>query len=182
MNKKPEHKDKSKKNKTERSRAAAKFRSNLGQSMDFAASTHSVINSLTITHSEEETFKLAKAMAGRFKGKEVVLLSGELGSGKTIFAKGIAAGLGMKSWALVCSPSFTIMNIYEAKFPIYHFDLYRLEKNADILDLGWEDYLERGVVIVEWGERIPFDLPATWVHIKKGRGDERIIEISVTQP
>jgi tRNA threonylcarbamoyladenosine biosynthesis protein TsaE len=138
-------------------------------------------DSRTITHSEEETFKLARAMARRFKGKEVVLLSGELGAGKTIFAKGIAAGLGMKSWALVCSPSFTIMNIYEARFPIFHFDLYRLEKNADILDLGWEDYLDRGVVIVEWGERIPFDLEAIRVYIKKGRGDKRIIEVSIPQ-
>jgi len=120
-------------------------------------------------------------MARRFKGREVVLLSGELGAGKTIFAKGIAAGLGMKSCALVCSPSFTIMNIYEARFPIFHFDLYRLEKNADILDLGWEDYLDRGVVIVEWGERIPFDLVAIRVHIKKGRGDERTVEVSTPQ-
>jgi len=135
-------------------------------------------DSETTTHSEEETFELARAMALRFKGKEIVLLSGELGAGKTIFAKGIAAGLGMRSWVLVCSPSFTIMNIYEARFPIYHFDLYRLEKSADILDLGWEDYLDRGVVIVEWGERIPFDLEAIRVQIEKGRGDKRIIEVS----
>jgi tRNA threonylcarbamoyladenosine biosynthesis protein TsaE len=136
-------------------------------------------DSETTTHSEEETFDLARDMARRFKGKEIVLLSGELGAGKTIFAKGIAAGLGMKSWALVCSPSFTIMNIYEARFPIFHFDLYRLEKSADILDLGWEDYLDRGLVIVEWGERIPFDLEAIRVHIKKGKGDKRIIEVSM---
>jgi tRNA threonylcarbamoyladenosine biosynthesis protein TsaE len=132
-----------------------------------------------ITRSEEETFRLAKSMARKFKGKEVVLLSGELGAGKTIFAKGIAAGLGMKKHRLVCSPSFTIMNIYEAHFPIYHFDLYRLEKAADILDLGWEDYLDRGVVIVEWGERIPFALKAIRVWIKKSQGDKRTIEISL---
>jgi tRNA threonylcarbamoyladenosine biosynthesis protein TsaE len=138
-------------------------------------------DSKTSTHSEEDTFELARAMARRFKGREVVLLSGELGAGKTIFAKGIAAGLGMKSCALVCSPSFTIMNIYEARFPIFHFDLYRLEKNADILDLGWEDYLDRGVVIVEWGERIPFDLAAVRVNIRKGRGDERTVEVSTPQ-
>jgi tRNA threonylcarbamoyladenosine biosynthesis protein TsaE len=132
-----------------------------------------------ITRSEEETFRLAKTMARKFKGQEVVLLSGELGAGKTIFAKGIAAGLGMKRHRLVCSPSFTIMNIYEARFPIYHFDLYRLEKSADILDLGLEDYLDRGVVIVEWGERIPFALDAIRVEIKTGKGDERTIEISI---
>ncbi len=133
---------------------------------------------LVITDSEEETLNLARTMARRFKGREVVLLSGELGAGKTIFAKGIAAGLGLKEHHLVCSPSFTILNIYEARFPIYHFDLYRLEKSAEILDLGWEDHLGRGVVIVEWGERIPFSLDGIHVTIKKGKGDERTIKIS----
>jgi len=166
MSKKPERMDKNK-NKTARSPAATRLKSKPGQSMD----------SVAITHSEEETFKLAKAMARRFRGREVVLLHGELGAGKTIFAKGIAAGLGMRSWAQVCSPSFTIMNVYEAKYPIFHFDLYRLEKSADIQDLGWEDYLDRGVVIVEWGERIPFDLAAVRVNIRKGKGDKRTIEI-----
>lgn len=137
---------------------------------------------VVITHSEEETFQLAKKMARMFKGKEVVLLMGELGAGKTVFAKGLAAGVGLKEHHLVCSPSFTILNIYEARFPIYHFDLYRLEKNDDILDLGWEDYLDRGVVIVEWGERIPFDLAAIRVNIKAGEGSRRKIEISETPP
>jgi tRNA threonylcarbamoyladenosine biosynthesis protein TsaE len=130
-----------------------------------------------VTHTEEETFDLAKRMARQFKGREVVFLMGELGAGKTIFAKGIAAGLGMSDPALVCSPCFTIMNVYAAKFPIFHFDLYRLENRADILDLGWEDYLEAGVVIVEWGERVPFAVSANRVTIKKGTGDERTITI-----
>jgi tRNA threonylcarbamoyladenosine biosynthesis protein TsaE len=135
-----------------------------------------------ISRSEEETFNLARSMARRFNGREVILLSGELGAGKTVFAKGIAAGLGFKEYHLVCSPSFTIMNIYEASFPIYHFDLYRLEKDADILDLGWEDYLDRGVVIVEWGERIPFALAAIRVNIRAGKGNRRKIDISRTSP
>lgn len=107
----------------------------------------------------------------------MVFLIGELGAGKTIFAKGIAAGLGLKDTRSVCSPSFTIMNIHRARFLIYHFDLYRLEKSSDILDLGWEDYLERGVVVVEWAERIVFDYPAIRVIIQKGRGDERRITV-----
>jgi tRNA threonylcarbamoyladenosine biosynthesis protein TsaE len=133
----------------------------------------------TTTHSEEETFQLARSMARRFRGKEVVLLSGELGAGKTIFAKGLAAGLGLKDHNQVCSPSFTIMNIYRGRFLIFHYDLYRLERSADILDLGWEDCLDRGVVVVEWGERVPFDLDAIRVNIKKGQGDERKIKIEV---
>jgi len=168
MSKKTTPQDRRKKMK-EKSPAPGKWGTKAGGPRDPAATTQS----------EEETFDLARKLARPFKGREVVLLSGELGAGKTIFAKGIAAGLGMKNWSPVCSPSFTIMNIYEARFPIFHFDLYRLEKSADILDLGWEDYLDRGVVIVEWGERISFDLEAIRVHINKGRGDERIIEVSM---
>jgi tRNA threonylcarbamoyladenosine biosynthesis protein TsaE len=138
--------------------------------------------STTITRSEEETFRLARDVAREFKGHEVVLLIGELGAGKTTFARGIAAGLGLKNPNEVCSPSFTILNIYQAKGPIFHFDLYRLEKEADILDLGWEDYLDRGVVLVEWGERLPFELDAIRVFIAKGEGDERRITLEIPDP
>lgn len=168
MIKKPERMHKNKM-KTDGSPALAKLRPKHGQYMDW----------LVTTHSEKETFQLAKTMARRFRGREVVLLSGELGAGKTIFAKGIAAGLGLKDHNQVCSPSFTIMNIYRSRFLIFHFDLYRLEKSADILDLGWEDYLDSGVVIVEWGERIPFSLEAIRVNMRIGKGDERTIEISM---
>jgi tRNA threonylcarbamoyladenosine biosynthesis protein TsaE len=130
-----------------------------------------------ITRSEDETFRLAKKMARKFRGREVVFLIGELGAGKTVFAKGIASGLGLKDTRQVCSPSFTILNIYQARVPIFHFDLYRLESEADILDLGWEDYLERGVVVVEWAEKIPFDFKAIRVLIEKGEGDERTIRL-----
>jgi tRNA threonylcarbamoyladenosine biosynthesis protein TsaE len=136
--------------------------------------------SAILSHSEEETFLVAKKMSGRFKGKEVVLLIGELGAGKTIFAKGIASGLGVNDIGQVSSPSYTILNIYKGKFPIYHFDLYRLEKHAEILNLGWEDYLDTGVVVVEWGEKIRFDLKAyktIRVTIEKGSGDNRKITL-----
>ncbi len=136
--------------------------------------------SAVLSHSEEETFLMAKKMARQFKGEEVVLLIGELGAGKTIFAKGIASGLGVKDIGQVSSPCYTILNIYQAKFPIFHFDLYRLEKDAEILDLGWEDYLDGGVVVVEWGEKIKFNLKACQtirVTIEKGREDERKITI-----
>ena len=133
-----------------------------------------------VTRSERGTLGFARKLARSFKGKEVVFLEGELGAGKTVFAKGIASGLGMKDTRRVCSPTFTIMNIYRARFPIFHFDLYRLEKSSDILDLGWEDYLEKGVVLVEWAERIDFDYPAIRVLIKKGRGDER--RLTVVRP
>jgi len=130
-----------------------------------------------ITHSEKETFLLAKTLARRFEGTEIVLLEGELGAGKTVFAKGIAAGLGLEDVDQVCSPSFTLINIYQAKFPIYHIDLYRLSKRAEISDLGWEDYLGQGVIIVEWAEKIPFPLRAIRVHLKIEDGERRRIRI-----
>jgi len=129
------------------------------------------------THSEKETFLLAKKLAEDFKGNEVVLLEGELGSGKTIFAKGIASGLRLKDIHQVCSPSFTLINIYQGKFPIYHIDLYRLEKKAEILDLGWEDYLGQGVIMVEWAEKIKFKMDGIRVILKIGEKDKREIKI-----
>ena len=130
-----------------------------------------------LTHSERETFLLAKKLAKDFKGQEVVLLIGELGAGKTIFAKGIAAGLGMKNVHQVCSPSYTLINIYQAKYPIFHIDLYRLRKNSEILDLGWEDYLGQGIIIVEWAEKIKFNLDAINVTLQMGERDHRKIII-----
>jgi len=131
-----------------------------------------------VTHSERETFLLARNLAKGFKGKEVVLLIGELGAGKTVFAKGIASGLGLKDIHQVCSPSFTIVNIYQAKYAIYHVDLYRLGNNREIVELGLEDYLGEGVVIIEWGEKIKFALDAIRVTFEMGKGDQRTIKIS----
>ncbi len=131
-----------------------------------------------ITHSESETFRLAADIAREFKGREVVLLTGELGAGKTIFAKGIAAGLGCKDTTQVCSPSYTLVNVYQADFAVAHIDLYRLENEREIIELGWEDFLGEGVVIVEWAEKIPFPLEGIRVSIEIGEGDERHIQIS----
>jgi tRNA threonylcarbamoyladenosine biosynthesis protein TsaE len=129
------------------------------------------------TTSEKETILLAKKLAESFQGHEVVLLLGELGAGKTIFAKGIAAGLGIEDVNKVCSPSFTLVNIYQAKFPIFHIDLYRLEKASEIADLGWEDYLDRGVIIVEWGEKFKVDMKVIRVNIEVEGNDTRKITI-----
>jgi len=131
-----------------------------------------------VTNSERETFLLAQRLARNFKGNEVVLLVGELGAGKTIFAKGIASGLGLKNIHQVCSPSFTLINIYQAKSTIYHIDLYRLENDAEILDLGWEDYLGQGVIIVEWAEKIKFNLDGIRVLLEIRKGNTRRIKIS----
>jgi tRNA threonylcarbamoyladenosine biosynthesis protein TsaE len=131
-----------------------------------------------VANSERETFLLAQELVRDFKGKEVVLLIGELGAGKTVFAKGIASGLGLKDIHQVCSPSFTLINIYQAKYIIYHIDLYRLEKDAEILDLGWEDYLDQGVIVVEWAEKIRFKLDGIRVLLEIIEKNKRKIKIS----
>lgn len=131
-----------------------------------------------VTRSEEETFRLAKKLSQGFKGKEVVFLMGELGTGKTIFAKGLAAGLGLEDFHQVCSPSYTLVNIYQGKHTIFHIDLYRLGKDSEIMDLGWEDYLGQGVIIVEWAEKVKFDLDAVRITLRMEKKDQRKIIIS----
>lgn len=130
-----------------------------------------------VTRSEQETFLLAKKTAALLQGREVVLLYGELGAGKTVFAKGLAAGLGVPDPNQVCSPSYTLVNVYKGKYPVFHIDLYRLESESDILDLGWDDYLEEGVVIVEWAEKITFPLDGIRVRIVPGPDDKRTITL-----
>ena len=130
------------------------------------------------TQSEEETFRLAEDLASQFSGDEVILLTGELGAGKTVFAKGIAAGAGVPDSHAVCSPSFTLVNIYQGRHRVFHIDLYRLDSPVEIEDLGWEDYLGAGLVIVEWAEKLPFAIKAYHVRIEAGPDDERTILIS----
>jgi tRNA threonylcarbamoyladenosine biosynthesis protein TsaE len=131
-----------------------------------------------ISSSEKETFVLARKLASSFRGQEIVLLTGELGAGKTVFAKGIAAGLNLEDVSKVCSPSFTLVNIYQAKYTVFHVDLYRLENNAEIDDLGWEDYLDHGVVIVEWAEKLKMEEEAIRISIEVLDDETRKITIA----
>lgn len=133
---------------------------------------------IVVTHSSEETFELARTMAAGFKGKEVVLLVGELGAGKTVFAKGVAAGAGVVDPNRVASPSFTLVNVYEGRHRVFHIDLYRLERESEIADLGWEDMLEQGVVIVEWAEKLVFPVDGIRVRIDCVGDDDRRLTIS----
>jgi tRNA threonylcarbamoyladenosine biosynthesis protein TsaE len=84
-----------------------------------------------------------------------VLLRGALGTGKTTLTRGIAQGLGLEDLSLVSSPSFTIVNVYHGRCPIYHVDLYRLEGARDLYSIGLDDFLgTEGVTVVEWSERL----------------------------
>jgi tRNA threonylcarbamoyladenosine biosynthesis protein TsaE len=130
------------------------------------------------TRSERGTYLLARRWASTFRGDEVVFLIGELGAGKTVFAKGIAAGLGIKDIRQVCSPTFTLINAYQARVPIIHLDLYRLGGRAEIRDLGFEDAVGEAVILIEWAERIDFPLVGREVRIDVQPDGRRRISIS----
>lgn len=129
------------------------------------------------TRSCDETFELARDMASAFTGTEVVLLVGELGAGKTLFAKGLAAGAGVADINKVSSPTFTLVNIYQGRHRVFHIDLYRLERAEEIADLGWEDMLGQGIVVVEWAEKLTFPVDGLRVRIETTGDDERRITI-----
>lgn len=107
-----------------------------------------------ITHSTEETFARARRIGEQLKGGEVFLLKGDLGAGKTVFAKGLAAGLGIDP-ADVTSPTFTLVNVREGRLRLYHIDLYRLDAGAH-QGLGLEEIFddENAVTVIEWAERL----------------------------
>ena len=108
------------------------------------------------TNSAEETYSLGKRIGERLEGGEIFLLRGDLGAGKTVFAKGLAAGLGIDP-ADVTSPSFTLINIHEGRSRMYHIDLYRLDTGMQS-GLGLDEILDddRAVIVVEWAERLGF--------------------------
>ncbi|NIL99857.1 MAG: tRNA (adenosine(37)-N6)-threonylcarbamoyltransferase complex ATPase subunit type 1 TsaE [Acidobacteria bacterium] len=106
--------------------------------------------------SEQETFEFGRRLAETLEGGELIVLEGDLGMGKTVFARGVAAGLGVPADE-VSSPSFTLVNEYEGgRCPLFHVDLYRLTGGDDLEGLGLDELIDAGgVVLVEWGERLP---------------------------
>ncbi|MBZ5495121.1 MAG: tRNA (adenosine(37)-N6)-threonylcarbamoyltransferase complex ATPase subunit type 1 TsaE [Acidobacteriia bacterium] len=134
------------------------------------------------SRSPEETERLGRQLACTLAVPEVVLLCGPLGIGKTTLARGLAQGLGVEDPASVHSPSFTIVNIYQGRCPIYHVDLYRLAGERDLSSVGLEDFLGRdGVTIVEWGERLSTHCDAALViELEDAGGDARILRIRQT--
>ena len=103
--------------------------------------------------SESGTERLGAALAPALRTGDVIALSGPLGAGKTRFVSGLAHALA--PGARVRSPSFTLVNEIPGRLPLFHLDLYRLDDERDVEDLGLEDYAERGALVVEWGERLP---------------------------
>ncbi len=134
-----------------------------------------------ISHSELETVGLAEKLAVSFKTGDIIVLTGDLGAGKTVFVRGLAKGLGHDE-DLVNSPSFTIINEYPGEKPLYHFDLYRLSDQNELYEIGWDEYLNRdGLIVVEWGEKAKDYLPSKYyqINFKFLNENEREIDISL---
>ncbi|HMU43259.1 MAG TPA: tRNA (adenosine(37)-N6)-threonylcarbamoyltransferase complex ATPase subunit type 1 TsaE [Ignavibacteriaceae bacterium] len=111
-----------------------------------------------------ETIELAKSLSENISAPEVVVLNGELGSGKTFFIKHLLKCFGVQN---VSSPTFAIVNEYTAKFDFYHFDFYRINKENELIEIGFNDYLvaENSVVLIEWGSLFPNLLPKKRIEI-----------------
>ena len=133
-----------------------------------------------ISHSENDTIKFAEDFATKLNNHSIIILSGDLGSGKTKFTEGLLKHFGLETE--ISSPTFTIVNEYDTKnFKIYHFDLYRLSDIDEFYAIGGEEYLQNGICIFEWGEMIEEILPTNYIKISFSRDtkntDLRILRI-----
>lgn len=128
-----------------------------------------------VAKNEEDTKNFARELASKSKTKNVVVLTGELGSGKTKFVEGFLSYFGLENE--ISSPTFTIVNEYKKDdINIYHFDVYRLEDSSEFYEIGGEEYFENGICLIEWGELISDALPKNYIHItfEKDEKDENI--------
>ena len=119
-----------------------------------------------VTHSPEETAHLAGTIGKIIREGTVICLDGELGVGKTLFVRALARTLGVESD--VTSPTFNLMNIYDAACPIVHFDLYRITSEEELEDIGFYEYAEatEGIVLIEWAEKFPDAMPADHLSVR----------------
>ena len=138
-----------------------------------------------ISESPEATEQFGYSLGQLLLPGDFVSLHGELGAGKTRLAGGIAKGLGVDPAVHVTSPTYTLMNIYQGSIPLYHFDLYRLKGDNDVIDLGFTEYFSgSGVSLVEWSERMEEELPPERLEIFMNYLDEnvRAIELVPVSP
>lgn len=131
-----------------------------------------------VTESTNDTERLGERIASVLHGREMIALFGGLGAGKTAFTRGLCRGLGIEDG--VSSPTFAIVNAYRGRFPVYHFDMYRITSEDDLFAVGYYDYLGTGIIVIEWSENIESELEpdSVRIHISKtSNDDERVIEI-----
>jgi tRNA threonylcarbamoyladenosine biosynthesis protein TsaE len=137
-----------------------------------------------VTHSADETGKWAEEFARTLTVPATVALVGELGAGKTVIAKGIGRGLGVKE--TVISPTFNYVLEYQGRVPLFHADLYRIESEDIFLGMGLDEYFDcEGVYLIEWAERVRHLLPQNtiWIELVPGDGNnERRIKVTGSLP
>jgi tRNA threonylcarbamoyladenosine biosynthesis protein TsaE len=134
-----------------------------------------------LTHSSNETIQLGREIGRKLTPPTLILLSGDLGAGKTTLTKGIASGIGAAREDEVTSPTFTLVHKYDGTSRVYHVDLYRIEGSHDLETLGLEDlFNEPAIVIVEWPEKLALrtNWPVVRVHLEHVAEDTRHVSIS----
>jgi tRNA threonylcarbamoyladenosine biosynthesis protein TsaE len=129
------------------------------------------------TSCETQTLELGNQLGRLLEQPALILLQGDLGTGKSVLARGIARGLGVAPEVPITSPTFTLMNHYRARFDLYHFDLYRLSDPDELIELGFDDFAHGdGVALVEWPERLgDAATPGLWIELQHAGNDQRRI-------
>lgn len=129
-----------------------------------------MINFEYISHSEKDTMNFAKNLASKIKPGDIIVLNGDLGSGKTKFTEGFLEFFGLENE--ISSPTFTIVNEYNTNdINIFHFDVYRLSSSDEFYAIGGEDYFSSGICIIEWGNIIKDALPKDYIEIYFSKSD-----------
>lgn len=123
-----------------------------------------------VTKSAAETEALGQRIASVLKGREEIALFGDLGAGKTAFTRGVCKGLGINEG--VSSPTFALVNAYQGKYPVYHFDMYRITSIDDLFAVGFYDYIDTGILIIEWSENIESELEDDALRIRIQKSDD----------
>jgi tRNA threonylcarbamoyladenosine biosynthesis protein TsaE len=130
------------------------------------------------TKSEEETLRLGTIMGENLGPGTIISLNGDLGAGKTHITKGIAKGLGVEDY--ITSPTFIIVNEYEGRIPLYHFDVYRINDIHEMFEIGFDEYLfGKGVCVVEWGDIVKELLPKETININIKKIDDNTREVII---
>lgn len=133
------------------------------------------------TESPLETQNLAKDLTSLLSAGDIISLTGDLGAGKTCFTQGLAKGLSIKNH--VTSPTFTLIKEYQGRLPLYHFDIFRIEKLEEMFGLGYEDYFYgAGVTVIEWGDKVSSLLPDEYLEVEFRRLREETHRLLIIHP